>query len=100
MHGVAQFGTLGAVALLQMGTKLKRPLTDEEMTILGLIQRLYGSQNTLDEVFLSEADEAVIFVKDTEGTMGICVVLTNVARQSREQTLTEDEICQQYLIPA
>ncbi len=83
-----------------MSTKLRRPLTDEELTILGLIQRLYGSQNTPDAVFLSKADEAVIFVKDTEGTMGICVVLTNVARQSRERALTEEEICQEYLIPA
>lgn len=95
-----EVATMATVAITQMNTKLKRPLTDEELTILGLIQRLYGSQNTLDEVFLSEAGEAVIFVKDKEGTMGICVVLTNVARWSREQGLTEDEICQQYLIPA
>jgi hypothetical protein len=83
-----------------MSTKLKRPLTAEELSILGLIQRLYGSQNTVDEVFLSEADEAVIFVKDTAGTLGICVALGNVARWSREQGLTEDQICQRYLIPA
>jgi hypothetical protein len=83
-----------------MSTKLKRPLTDEELSILGLIQRFYGSQNTLDDVFLSEADEAVIFVKDSAGTMGICVVLTNVARWSREEGLTADQICQKYLIPA
>lgn len=83
-----------------MSTKRKRSLTDEELAILGLIQRLYGRQNAPEQAFISAADEAVIFVKDTEGTTGICVVLTNVARQSREQALTEDEICQQYLIPA
>ena len=83
-----------------MSSTLKRPLTDEELSILGMIQRLYGSQNTLDDVFISDADEAVIFVKDTAGTMGICVVLTNVARQARDEGLTEEQICQQYLIPA
>jgi hypothetical protein len=82
-----------------MTDKLKRPLTDEELRILGLIQRLYGSQNTLDDVFFSKADEAVIFVKDTAGNMGIMVVLTNIAQWSREEGLTEDEICQKHLIP-
>ena len=59
---------------------MKRPLTTGELTILHLIQRLYGNQNTTDRVFFSAADDAVIFVKDTEGTLGLCVVLTNVAR--------------------
>ena len=82
-----------------MNAKLKRKLTDEELKILGLIQRMYGNQNTLDAVFLSDADEAVIFVKDIKGTVGICVVLTNVARWSCDEGLNEDEICQKYLIP-
>lgn len=79
---------------------MKRPLTPDELTILHLIQRLYGEQNTTDNVFCSAADEAVTFVKDTAGTSGLCVVLTNVACESRERGLSEDEICNQFLIPA
>lgn len=81
-------------------SKSKRPLTDEELTILSMIQRLYGDQNKLDDVFCSDSDEAVIFVKDTAGTVGLCAVLTNIARESRELGLTEEQICQRFLIPA
>jgi hypothetical protein len=82
-----------------MNAKPKRKLTDDELVILDLIQRLYGQQNTANDVFISDRDEAVIFVKDTNGTLGLCVVLTNVARWSRDEKLSEDQICEKYLAP-
>ena len=82
-----------------MNTKPKRTVTDAELTILNLIQRLYGQQNTANDIFISDRDEAVIFVKDTNGTLGLCVVLTNVARWSSDEKLSEDQICEKYLVP-
>ena len=82
-----------------MKNKNKRKLTIDELKILRYIQDLYGKQNNEDEVFISDNDEAVIFVKDINDTMGVCVVLTNVAEFSKKDNLTRDEICKQYLIP-
>jgi hypothetical protein len=80
-------------------TSSKRPLTQDELLILGYIQDLYGEQNTVDEVFITARDEAALFVRDRNGNMGLAVVLTNVAQFAREDGLSREEICEQYLLP-
>ncbi len=77
---------------------INRPLTADELKILEYIQDLYGTQNTEKDVFISENNEAVLFVKDIKGTIGICVVLTNVAKFSKDDNLSRDEICNKYLL--
>lgn len=77
----------------------RRSLTEDERAILGYIRELYGDHNTPDDVFFSDSDEAVIFVKDRDGSMPICVVLTNVGRWARQGGLSRDEVCRGYLIP-
>jgi hypothetical protein len=59
---------------------MARQLTTGELEILEMIQEAYGPQNTADNVFFSERDEAVIFVKTATGTTPLMVVLTNLAK--------------------
>ena len=59
-------------------TRERRQLTEAELFVLSLIQEAYGFENTEDEVFFSDQDEAVIFVKGDSGSLGLAV-LTNLA---------------------
>ena len=45
----------------------KRVLTEGEAAILTIIQEGHGSHNSLDKVFFSPTDEAVMFVRLTNG---------------------------------
>ena len=79
-------------------TEPARPLTEDELQILGYIQELHGEQNTSDKVFISAKDEAVLFVSDRAGERIFGAVLTNIARFAREDGLSHEEICEQYLL--
>jgi len=57
-----------------------------------MVQEEYGPQNTEKEVFFSEADEAVLFVKARDGTSPIMVVLTNLAVWRQDGTIADDEV--------
>ena len=70
---------------------MARQLTAGELSILGMIQEAYGQQNTVDNVFFSERDEAVIFVKTATGTTPLMVVLTNLAQCRADGTIASDE---------
>ncbi len=68
-----------------------RPLTKGEADILRIIQEEHGSQNTEQEVFFTDADEAAIFVKGRDGTTPVMVVLTNLATWRKDGTIASDE---------
>ena len=70
----------------------RRTLTIGETEILRMVQEEYGPQNTEKEVFFSEADEAVLFVKARDGTSPIMVVLTNLAVWRQDGTIADDEV--------
>ena len=70
---------------------MARQLTAGELAILEMIQGAYGQQNTVDNVFFSERDEAVIFVKTATGTTPLMVVLTNLAKCRADGTIASDE---------
>jgi hypothetical protein len=57
-----------------------------------MVQEEYGAQNTEKEVFFSEADEAVLFVKARDGTNPIVVVLTNLAAWRQDGTIANDDV--------
>src|SRR6266849_4309947 len=57
----------------------RRDLTSGESGILKMIQEGYGSQNTVDEVFFTDADEAALFVKASNGTSTLMANLTSLA---------------------
>ena len=71
---------------------LIRPLTDSEITILALAQGYYGSWNSAEEVFVTERNEAVIFVKDAAGACPICVNLTVCASAFGDGSITLEEL--------
>jgi TPR repeat protein len=69
----------------------RRPLTEGEQFVLEQIQDMYGNQNTLQDVFISDNDEAAIFVKDINGTQGLVAVLTNLASMYQDGTISSVE---------
>jgi len=69
----------------------RRDLTPAEAVILRIVQEGYGLQNTVDEVFFTEADEAAIFVKASNGTSPLMANLTNLAAWRLDGTIPSDE---------
>jgi len=69
----------------------RRDLTDGETALLKVIQHGYGPQNTVDKVFFTDADEAAIFVKATDGTSPMVANLTNLATWRSDGTIRSDE---------
>lgn len=74
-----------------------RVLTETEAVVLRLIQEHYGSWNTADEVFISNEDEAVIFVKDADGNSPICVNLTVCGSIYADGSVSLDEFKSDWL---
>lgn len=72
-------------------TMSAKQLTDSETAILRMIQQGLGPQNTADDVFFTEANEAVIFVKGPEGTSLVMAHLTNLAAWRADGTISTDE---------
>ncbi len=56
-----------------------------------MIQEGYGSQNTVDEVFFTDADEAALFVKASNGTSTLMANLTSLAAWRADGTIPSDE---------
>jgi hypothetical protein len=69
----------------------RRDLTLAEAGILRIVQEGYGLQNTVDEVFFTDADEAAIFVKASNGTSPLMANLTNLAAWRLDGTILSDE---------
>jgi hypothetical protein len=69
----------------------RRNLTFGKARILRIVQEGYGSQNTSDEVFFTDADEATIFVKAANGTSPLMANLTNLAAWRADGTIPSDE---------
>ena len=56
-----------------------------------MIQEGYGSQNTVHDVFFTDADEAAILVKPSNGTSTLMANLTNLAACRADGTIPSDE---------
>ena len=69
----------------------RRDLTSGEAGILRIVQEGYGSQNTAEQVFFTDADEAAILVKATDGTSPVMVNLTNLAAWRANGIIANDE---------
>ena len=69
----------------------RRNLTVAEADILRIVQEVYGPQNTEQEVFFTDANEAAIFVKAPDGTSPTMVVLTNLAAWRQDGTIASDD---------
>jgi hypothetical protein len=69
----------------------RRDLTANETAVLRIIQQGFGPQNTIDEVFFTDGDEAAIFVKASDGTSPVMANLTNLAAWRADGTISNDE---------
>lgn len=56
-----------------------------------MIQQGYGPQNTVNEVFFTDTDEAAILVKASNGKSPLMANLTNLAAWRADGTIPSDE---------
>ncbi len=69
----------------------RRVLSNGEAAVLAMIQQGYGPQNSVDAVFFTEGDEAVLFVTASDGTPPIMANLSNLAAWRADGTISTDE---------
>jgi hypothetical protein len=69
----------------------RRFLTDGENAVLTIIQQGYGPQNSVDNVFFTNANEAVILVKSSDGTSPVMANLSNLAAWREDGTISSDD---------
>jgi hypothetical protein len=69
----------------------RRALTEGEAAVLTMIQQGYGPQNDADKVFFTNADEAVIFVKASDGTSPLMANLSNLAAWRANGNISSDD---------
>jgi len=73
----------------------RRDLTDVERFVLLEVQSYWGHQNTAEDVFFTDSDEAALFVKARDGSSPVMVVLTNLGAWHRDGLLSIDELRRQ-----
>jgi hypothetical protein len=73
------------------GTMQRRVLTDGEIAVLTIIQEGYGPHNNVDKVFFSPANEAVIFVRLTNGMSVVMANLSNLAAWRADGKISSDD---------
>lgn len=66
----------------------RRSLTPGEVSVLRDVRAFWGPQNTESDVFVSDSDEAVLFVRARDLSQPLCIVLTNLARWRDDKTLS------------
>jgi hypothetical protein len=69
----------------------RRVLTEGETAVLTAIQRGYGPQNSIDAVSFTNTDEAIIFVKASNGTSPLMANLTNLAAWRADGIISSDD---------
>lgn len=62
-----------------------------------MIQDGYGSQNTVNDVFFTDTDEAAILVKAPMGTSVLMVNLSNLAAWRADGAMTDEELKKHWL---
>jgi hypothetical protein len=69
----------------------RRTLTDGEIAVLAIIEQGYGPQNSAQRVYFSPADEAVIFVKLSNGMNALFANLSNLAARRADGSISSDD---------
>ena len=76
----------------------RRVLTHGETAVLTIIQQGYGPHNGIDKVYFTPADEAVIFVRLSNGMSIVMANLSNLAARRADGTIaSDDELKTKYL---
>lgn len=71
--------------------KERRPLTEGEIAILKIIQEGYGAHNSIDRVYLSPEDDAVMFCRLANGMNALFANLSNLAAKRADGTIPNDD---------
>jgi len=82
-----------------MADSKQRELTSEELTVLHEVRAFWGPQNSAADVVFSDSDEAFLFVKATNGSSPVMVVLTNLGRWFADGTLSKAALREQLMGP-
>jgi len=69
----------------------RRVLTQGEIAILSVIQEGYGPHNSLNKVYFTPANEAVIFVRLANGMTIVMANLSHLAACCADGTIAGDE---------
>ncbi|HME36593.1 MAG TPA: hypothetical protein VKF84_15255 [Candidatus Sulfotelmatobacter sp.] len=69
----------------------KRVLTDGESAILLIIQEGYGAHNSIDRVYFSPADEAIMFCRLANGMNALMANLSHLAARRADGTIASDD---------
>jgi hypothetical protein len=69
----------------------RRVLTAGETSVLSMIQLGYGPQNSAEEVFFSDNNEAVIMVKASDGSSPLMANLSNLSAWREDGTIPSDD---------
>lgn len=77
----------------------RRNLTDVERFVLREVQAYWGDQNTVDQVFFTDRDEAALFVLARDGSNPVMVVLTNLGTWHRDGVLSLEALREQIKGP-
>ena len=78
----------------------RRPLTQDENFVLEQIRDMYGPQNSEDQVFFTERNEAALLVTDRNGVAGMWAVLTNLGAWYADGTIgSVQELREKWLTP-
>jgi hypothetical protein len=71
--------------------KNRRPLTDGEIAVFQIIQEGYGAHNSIDRVYLSPEDDAVMFCKLANGMNALFANLSNLAARRADGSIPSDQ---------
>ena len=69
----------------------RRILTEGEIAVLTIIQQGYGAHNSPEKVFFSPADEAVIFVRLSNGMSVLMANLSNLSARRADGSIPSDD---------
>ena len=78
----------------------RRILTEGETAVLTIIQQGYGAHNNAERVFFSPANEAVMFVRLSNGMSALMANLSNLAAWRADGSIpSDDELKTKWLRP-
>jgi hypothetical protein len=69
----------------------RRILTEGEIAVLAIIAEGYGPQNCVERVYFSPVNEAVIFVKLSNGMNALLANLSNLAARRADGSISNDD---------
>ena len=86
--------------MTQLPSIPRRPLTQDENFVLEQIRDMYGPQNSEDQVFFTERNEAALLVTDRNGVQAMWAVLTNLGAWYADGTIASvQELREKWLTP-